>query len=630
MIRQNNNVTAWKNTKDRLISLISFKKFFLNEVVVLHNYTNCISDTKTMIVSLFDESEDDVFFLKEKNRIEFEISILDGIKEIKRNIIEKYIEEKWIDLPVVLLNIVKHNIFKFFDEELESLENVEKFFSFKKIKEIFILDLDREKYNKDSETYKDLCISLSEEMIKKFNLSAIVFFDENSWYESFSNLQNIYSAIKKSMERVGLPLDNLGCYQSLSLIISDRFLSEQNWSGFQSKTNASSTIFINPNDPDLNLAWIHEYTHFLDRMAIHHFYMERQYEKNISTFSHLALDCVIHNEPINNKPLQIMAETMSATIGGVCSEEFYGKINNTIQNFKLNLILDFINNTLPNPKEDWEKLTEPEQQLLIWRSKITEVINFVIWEVSDYPNAIFTISENEYLISVEGNKKINSGICVNDIVESIVGKTNKLNGEIIKEKIYPYLYENLSKKLKEIMNFHNLAIYKDHSVYEERFFLSLGNELSINYSDKQKEKADTVNFSYYDKPLEILARMAESLMVPLITKYEYRNLSDTDKNEKIILGRDERILICVVLHSMARYIGINVPNVDYDNIPCLFAESVEILTNIETKTSDDYKYVETNNIIPDEETKKNIVSIVKSIKNDFFSEEIVINKRRLV
>ncbi len=629
MIRQNNNVIAWEKTKDRLISLISFKKFFLNEEIQLHTYNSCISDTKKMLISLFDESEDDVFFLKEKNRIEFERNIFDGIKEIKKTIIENYIEEKWIDLPVVLLNIVKHNIFKFFDEELEQIESVEKLFSFKKIKEIFVIDLDKDKNNKDSETYKDLCISLSEEMIKKFNLSSIVFFDENSWYESFTNLQNIYGAIKKSMERVALPLENLGCYQSLSLIISDRFLSEQNWSGFQSKTNASSTIFINPNDPDLILVWIHEYTHFLDRMAIHHFYMERQYEKNISTFSHLALDCVIHNEPINNKPLQIMAETMSATIGGVCSEEFYVKINNSIQNFKLNLILDFINNTLPNPKEDWENLTEPEQQLLIWRSKITEVINFVIWEVSDYPNAIFTISENEYLVSVEGNKIINSGICVNDIVESIVGKTSKLNGEIIKEKIYPYLYENLSKRLKEIMSFHNLAIYKDHSVYEERFFLSLGNDLSITYSDKQRELSDTVNFSYYDKPLEILARMAESLMKPLITQSEYENLSEMDKVEKMILGREERILICVVLHSMARYIGINVPDVEYDNIPCLFAESIEI-ASVLNEDGDDYRYVETNHIIPNEETKKNILSIVKSIKHDFFAEEIVVNKRRLV
>ena len=148
MIRQNNNVIAWEKTKDRLISLISFKKFFLNEEIQLHTYHSCISDTKKMLISLFDESEDDVFFLKEKNRIEFERNIFYEIKEIKKTIIENYIEEKWIDLPVVLLNIVKHNIFKFFNEELEQIESVEKLFSFKKIKEIFVIDLDKDKNNK--------------------------------------------------------------------------------------------------------------------------------------------------------------------------------------------------------------------------------------------------------------------------------------------------------------------------------------------------------------------------------------------------------------------------------------------------------------------------------------------------
>lgn len=610
-------IFALHKTRDKILSLFSINSY-INANLNAEKFNIALEKVKKDIFLLMSEQ-----IIKKNNPKDTISNIALGIQQIKYEIVDLNVEEKWLDVLISIISNAEILVEEYFKKELEKEQTTNKLFSIKKIaslKEKVVETVKKASIKNSKELlHKNLAEDNIKRMLNDFNLASFHVMDGINWENIYIGTQILYKEITTSMRIVGLPSKNLGCYKNLNIIISESLLSEQDWFGFQSKTNASFSIFINPYSKDLNLTWIHEYTHFLDRLAAHSFYLENSCEHHVSTFSHLALDYVTSGETIWNKPLKIMAEAMSAIIGGVNSESFYIKINESINNLRTSLATDFIFNVLPNGKADWNILTEPERQLILWRSKLPQIINFAMFEASSHPQALFALNEDEFLCSVEGDRKINSLINIDDIVDSISDKTQKIDKKELKDKLLPYMHIGFSKTIRRVMNSNNLIVYKDYEIYSDKFFLSLGNDLSLHLHEKQMN-AD-LKFSYYDKPLEMLARLTESLLDKLTT-----NDSNITFNKKIVLNKKERYLVCMTLQSMARYVGIDVPNLKSEEIPCLRLD----YDNNALKETSEIMNIPFSIVIPNETVQEDIIMNISKIKEDFFNEAIVPNKRRLI
>lgn len=175
-----------------------------------------------------------------------------------------------------------------------------------------------------------------------------------------------------------------------------------------------------------------------------------------------------------------------------------------------------------------------------------------------------------------------------------------------------YLKEDLAKDVRLIMNQHNLAIYKDHSSYDDRFFLSPGNIVTQKAQNKNTSQYQVLD---YDKPLELLARMSENLQAPLLNNYEYNNLENKTKADFMnpILGKEERMMLCAALHSMANYVGITVVENDLEHLPCVIPDNVDFDLAMQL-TPSDFVYANPNQIVPDEARRKLILQNIVSIK----------------
>ena len=623
---------AWLDTKEKALRMFSCQAYFSNENdrekfdTAIEFITNSLETTFHNSVQGLEHVES-TSIVKCFNKMNLEL------QDLKNKVVEEFGNECWIDYPISILSNFQSYLLDNFLTEFNQNKTKQKtkFSNLKKAYSIinnFFTKKD-EKFATAEETYKQLTLTNIYKMMDELKLASIQIMDDVSWYKKFLNIQQIYNAIKESHKRIGLPVNNLGANRKLNLIISESFLNEQKWSGIQSKTNASFSIFLTPSPVDINKTWIHEYTHFLDRLAAHVYYQENKTDEELSSFSHIALNAVVNQNPIHNIALNIMAETMSATIGGVSSREFASKIQKSIKDTKDNITKKILIEILPEKESTWNTLEPSEKQTLLHHTRIPEVTDFIMLEVSNHPKATFNLNDKDTLVSIEGENVTISNLFVPDVIHSIYEKINTLDPFVMHSNLLEYIKESLAEDVTSIMNSHNLYIYKDHSIYDDRFFISPGNDLIKQAQDAQKSDSD-ITFSYYDKPLELLARMVESLQNPLMTNYDYKNLELITKKDFAcpILSREERMMICATIQSVARYVGIDVPQNELDQLPCVSPEKIDEAFQLPINDISDFKYANTNQLIPDEVTKKEILTHIFKNREDLFEIQPVVAPKR--
>jgi hypothetical protein len=605
--------TAWLDTRAKALDIFSSHAYFPEETDT-QKYNKCIEHIRDGIHVLFTEAVQGLTNIDSNVVTNCFEHIRLGIRRIKSELVNDYVNETWFDFPMSILGNIDtyllDNFSKKFNEDAEPakkntvFESWGTWFSGKKKESTPAVSED---------TFKELTELHINQMLVEFNIASFQIMDNHTWHENFFYVQEVYKAIKRSHKRNGLPCINLGADKRLNIIMSEKFLNERKWLGIQSKTNASFSIFINPVPSDIQITWAHEYTHFLDRLAAHVYYQKNEVQEEISSFSHLALNAVVNQTSINNKALKVMAETISAAIGGVSAEEFGQKMKSTIDIVKKDITLKIIIEALTEKDKTWNSLTNTEKQILINKCRISELTDFIMVEISNYPNATFGLSEVDTVMSIEGDKKIYSKFFVPDIIDNIVEKVPSLEPYSMHANLIEYLKEDLAKDVKLIMNQHNLVIYKDHSVYNDRFFLSPGNLITQTAQNKNSTKYQVLD---YDKPLELLARMSENLQLPLLDNYEYNNLESEDKSDFMnpILGKEERMMLCAALHEMAKYAGIKIFETDLEQLPCVIPDNVDIYLDLPLSNPDDFIYANPNHIVPDEAHRKLILQNIERIK----------------
>lgn len=623
---------AWLETREKALGAFSSRAYF-HEETNTKKYYECTQFIKNELESLFDESVKGIIIDENIADHCFE-HLRFGIRNIKSNLINKYLDETWVDFPISVLNNIEPYLLDNFSKRFNKYdESVKKHFDkFNNLIEScgtwFISKKKLVAKGLTEEIFRELTELHIKQMIAEFNIASFQIMDDNSWYENFSYTQQIYKVIKQSHKRIGLPCENLGADKKLNIIISEKFLNERNWLGIQSKTNASFSIFINPVPYDIQLTWSHEYTHFLDRLAAHVYYQQNETEEEISSFSHLALNEVVTQKTIKNKSLKIMAETMSAAIGGVSAEEFGLKMKQTIDVVRKHITLKIIVEALHEKEKTWDNLSLTERQILINKCRMSELTDFIMLEISNHPNATFGLSENDTVMAIEGDKKTISNLFVPDIIANIVDKIKELDQYAMHSNLTEYLKEDLAKDVKLIMNQHNLVIYKDHSIYNDRFFLSPGNLITQTAQDKNISKYQVLD---YDKPLELLARMSENLQAPLLDKFAYKNLGNKTKSDFMnpILGKEERMMLCAALHGMANYVGIKVVENDLEQLSCVMPNNVDIAFDFSINDPSDFAYANPNQIVPHESHRKLILQNIEKIKEKKADSFIAFPKNKI-
>lgn len=623
-LEQSFNV-AWENTHKKSHALFPTNSFFNHDVnsenflianEFIHKgldffFHSCLNETTTIntdsIVNLFD-------------------NLRSGIKEIKLVVFENHKDEPWLDTCIAKLNNMPTYLIESFAKDFNDihLEDI-KFSKFKSISAYFDKFINKKEnlIKKNSEdTYRELTELHINKILNEWNLASIHLLDKKSWQEHFGDVQNIYNSVNLCHKQNGLPTLNLGADKKLNLVLSTDFLNDMKWDGFQTNTNSSFSIFIQPEQLNINKTWTHEYTHFLDRLAAQKYHNEYNDDIHISTFSHLALDSLFHHKSPRNDALKIMTETMSATVGGLNSQDFYKKIATTVNNVQQDIKMKVIFSTLPDNNKTWESLSQTEQYILLHNPSITKIVNFIMLQVSNHPNGSIGLTNNDTLAAFEGDKIHDSHIFIPDVIHDIVQKIN-LNQFSMHSNLIEYIKDDLFNDIKEIMQKNNLVIYKDHSIYDDRFFFSPGND-ATKAAQKIQDDDNTIQFSYYDKPLELLARMSENLQDPLMNNYEYNCWIKKEKTNKFIqpiLGKDERMMLCATLHSMARYVGIEVPNYDLEHLPCVLPQNIDATFNLPVDDISQLQFAKPNQIIPDESHKKDILQKIEQLRTNIFQKE---------
>lgn len=608
--------SAWLDTRQKAIDIFSTHAYF-NEETDTTKYYKCIQNIQDGFLVLFTDAIKNIKQVDNNVVADCFEHINVGIRNIKDSVVSNYVDENWVDFPFSILNnIYPYLLDNYSKQVIEYNDSVKRHFDkFNILLQswgTWASSKKRESAKESQENFRKLTEDNIRGMIREFNIASFQIMDTHDWYQTFINIQNIYKVIKQSHKRIGLPCDNLGADKRLNIVVSENFLNERNWLGIQSKTNESFSIFINPTPQDAQITWAHEYTHFLDRLAAYTYYQKNPIEEKISSFSHLALNLVVNQTPIKNNALKIMAETMSAAIGGVSAEEFSEKMKKTVEVVKNHITLKIIVETLPEKEKTWDDLSLTERQILINKCRISELTDFIMREISNQPNATFSLSADDTVISFEGNKQVDSKLFVPDIIANILDKIKDLDPYSMHTNLLDYLKEDLAKDVRLIMNQHNLAIYKDHSSYDDRFFLSPGNIVTQKAQNKNTSQYQVLD---YDKPLELLARMSENLQAPLLNNYEYNNLENKTKADFMnpILGKEERMMLCAALHSMANYVGITVVENDLEHLPCVIPDNVDFDLAMQL-TPSDFVYANPNQIVPDEARRKLILQNIVSIK----------------
>jgi hypothetical protein len=618
----------WLNTKNKAMSMLLSHAYFPKDFNQQH-YNSAMVFIYHSFHSVFHKS---IKNMESINRYEIEPFINDidnGIKDIHDELYNRYNSEPWIDFPISTLTNLPSYLTEYIHLIAIKKSTLRKHFDkFNSLKDFLIGWIPQISLNHKSENvYKELTEVIINQMIEEFKLSSLQIMDRDSWQQNFINIQDTYNSIKESHLKIGLPIRNLGANEKLNLVISKNFLNEKDWVGFSSKTATSFSIFISPQNSDTSKIWIHEYTHFLDRLAAYVYYQSKNNEQELSSFSHIALDYVTNQKPIHNKSLKIMAEAMAATIGGVKSEEFADKITNSIKLTKENITFKILTETLPNKEKSWESLDPTERQILLSKTKISELTNFIMLEVSNHPNASFNLNEDDTIIAIEGHNHTNSNLFVPDLIQSIHDRLPSLDVFLMHSNLLEYIKEDLPKDVSEIMTKNNLFIYKDHSIYNDRFFISPGNNITKQAQQAQTDELNAT-FSYYDKPLELLARMSESLQNPILNNYEYKRLEIKEKNDFInpILGKYERMMVCATLQGLAAYVGIEVPLNDLSQLPCVIPQKIEDTLNLRTNDMADFKYATPNHLIPSEEKCKEILIGIEKNRTILLQTQALVNK----
>lgn len=649
---------AWEKTRENIHELCNIKAFFPNPEMA-DKFWGHVKSTHHLIDNIFDHAFNNIA-QDPKNKLEEGLeSLLKGMDELRKYWVDKR-DIFSHDAIILFLDSMKPIVFNDFENNLivqnkkglavlsETSSNkftkfsqittqLTKILNIKKKEQEIVLDSSQASLSE--ETYQLITEELAQKMVKEFNLGSIQFIGKSSWYENCKTIQGLYKSIKNVHEKVGLPTENLGANNSLTIVINRDVLNEKNLAGMQTQWGEKGTIFIPLNCDDLEKVWIHEYTHFLDRKSaylVHQTMEQKNLDlSSINSLSHIALQKVMSGSIIENETEKIMAQAICAAVGGTEPEKLKQKIDNTIDELIENTKLRIIIKSLPNEENSWLSLTSSQRDILLADPDINDLAGTILSQTIQLPQIAFELKDNK-LISLNSQGEIiaQEDIHLQNILNTFSQATGLKNEDIL-SKLQSYstnISAGLSNDLYNIIRNSGMVVYSGNKNYQEPLLFTPGSETAlaamnvenrINFKESHENRNFNVFESYYDKPLEILARMTEDLTNPLITNEEYnqwksKQLRDEDfLNPK--LEKEERMMLCATLHALAKNVGINVPYVDLEKLPCMEPKKLDLPELNENKPEEAFQYAKPKQIIAQNEDKHTILKNIEQIREKIYN-----------
>lgn len=491
----------------------------------------------------------------------------------------------------------KENIQQLFHEnnELKELQEFNhkksksknQFFQFKKI--FLQLFETKEKIN-----YQEITEYLIDKTIKEFNLEAIKLDYHLTWKEKCEALERVIRTIQKIQNKIGLPIENVGVDGKLSIYITNDYLKKNNYKGLHIWNKKGSLIVLDYEGNHLEETWLHEYIHFLDKECAKKYLKEKQGNiNNIKTYpkesiSQIILQKIASDEILDADILKSVAPLITLMLTG-----------KNIDEYREEILLD--------KKEICYQLGKNilglSDKIIEKNNIIYETVHCILEQYINMPYAHFSWDKNNDLKIVDSHNIVNL---------NLTKFWQKIKLFCEKEKYdYDSFQKNIQNKFNQ--NFEEISVFGKllKNLLEERKLLVLGDSLNnapIIYKvdnkiteaayECQKEtnkNLDTFLPKYWLLPLEILARVGQDLVNPILEQYEDEYIEENEMDKVAYLypylGKKERELFIHIIHEMASYIGIK--NINHD------LNSLESLSpNIYVDLNSDLKMHQNNLLIP--------------------------------
>jgi hypothetical protein len=469
----------------------------------------------------------------------------------------------------------KENIQQLFHEnnELKELQEFthkksqskKQFFQFKKI--FSQLFQTKEKIN-----YQEITEYLIDKTIKEFHLEAIQLDYHLTWKEKCEALERVIRTIQKIQKKIGLPIENVGVDGKLSIYITNNYLKKNNYNGLHVWNMKGSLIVLDYEGDHLEETWLHEYIHFLDKECAKKYLKEQQGNiDNIKTYpkesiSQIILQKIASNEVLDNQVLRKVAPLISLMLTG-----------KNIDEYREEIFLD--------KKEICYQLGKNifglSDKIIEKNSIVYETVHCILEQYINMPHAHFSWDENHNLKIIDEHKIIDINLTnfwqqiklfcqkekydYNDFQKNI---QNNLNQNLEERSLFGKLLKNLLEEKK-------LLVLGD-SLNNSPIIYKVANKITEAAIECQKETKKNLDIflpKYWLLPLEILARVGQDLVNPILEQYEdeYIEENEIDKVAYLYpyLGKKERELFIHILHEMASYIGIQNINHDLQSLESL-------------------------------------------------------------
>ena len=451
---------------------------------------------------------------------------------------------------------------------------------------------------KESLDYEKITEYLVRKTMDELNLNCIQLDRHLNWKEKCKALERVIRIIKKTQNKIGLPIENIGINEKLSLYITNNYLKKNNYSGLHVWDMKGSLIVLDYESEQLEETWLHEYIHFLDKEFAKKYLMEQQENiENIKTIpkssiSQIILQKISSNENLNHPILSKIAPLITLMLTGKNVLEYQKDILQAKENIKNQLSKNLF--YLPT-------------KFIKKNEIINETMNTLIEQYINMPHASFSFLENHDLEIMDENKKIIIHLenfwhqiylsCQNEKIDFHNFQQNMKNNIIQKSGERSHFGNHLKNLLEE----HKLLVLGD-TLNNAPIIYKVDNKITnaAHILQKQKKKQEDIfTPKYWLLPLEILARVGQDLVNPILEKYEDDYIDENEKDDVVYLypylGKKERELFLNILHNMADYIGIKNINFDLNSIEALYPN---LNIDLDENMNIDLKMHQQNLLIP--------------------------------
>lgn len=426
---------------------------------------------------------------------------------------------------------------------------------------------------KESLDYEKITEYLVRKTMDELNLNCIQLDRHLNWKEKCEALENVIRIIKRTTNKIGLPIENVGANGKLSLYITNSYLKKNNYSGLHIWGIKGSLIVLDYESEQLEETWLHEYIHFLDKEFSKKYLMEQQENiQNIKTIpkssiSQIILQKISSNENLNHPMLSKIAPLITLMLTGKNVEEYQKDILQMKENIKNQLC----KNLFYLPTKFIEK-----------NEIINETMKTLIEQYINMPHASFSFHENHDLEMMDENKKMIIHLEQFWYQISFFCQKEKIDFNTFQQNIKNHIIQisgersHFGNHLKNLLEEHKLLVLGDTSNNAPIIYKvdnKITNAAHILQKEKKKQE-DIFTPKYWLLPLEILARVGQDLVNPILEKYEDDYIEENEKDDVVYLypylGKKERELFLNMLHNMADYIGIKNINFDLNSIESLY------------------------------------------------------------